>query len=470
MVGARNMQEPISRVRGRLLVVDDDPQLLKSMRRTLTRLGFSVDTAPDGRAATEQLSSNEYHCVISDISMPELGGIGLLSAIREHDFDVPVILVTGEPAVDTAVQAVEHGALHYLSKPVDFGQLERVIEKGMREGDRLRTLRQSSQVELRVAALDAEQSDREHQELGDNLNRTLDKMWMAFQPIVRVNDGSIYGHEALLRSDEKVLPHPGAIIEAAEELGRLCELGQRIRSEIATTYQSRNREDYVFVNLHPRDLQDPALFAPDAPLNAIAENVVLEITERSTLDAVSDFPKRIAELREKGYRIAIDDLGSGYAGLNSLAMLEPDIVKLDMTLIRDVHKHVTKQKLIRSFTNVCKGGCSWLNGSTLQAFIFEAMYVSTPSTHTTFGMPTPFSYALQKLHFHNPLLLLAPASVIAVAFETLAPLLLLAPAHLASVPFAVSGLAFHYGIALLQNSAHAHGGMHACGGHRTHGH
>jgi len=331
------------------LVVDDDPLVLKSMRRTLTRLGFSVDTAPDGRAATRQLSSTQYHCVISDISMPKLGGIGLLTALREHEVDVPVILVTGEPAVDTAVQAVEYGALHYLSKPVDFSQLERVIEKGLRQGERLRTLRHDNDDEVRAAS-----DDRERDVLDRNLSAALDQMWMAFQPLVRVKDGTVYGHEALLRSDEKSLPHPGAIIEAAEKLGRLGELGQRIRTETASTYRAGGRDDFLFVNLHPRDLQDPVLHAPEAPLHVIADRVVLEITERSTLNAVSDFPKHIAALREKGYRIAIDDLGSGYAGLNSLAMLEPDIVKLDMTLIRDVHLHATKQKIIRSFTSVCK--------------------------------------------------------------------------------------------------------------------
>ena len=70
---------------------------------------------------------------------------------------------------------------------------------------------------------------------------------------------------------------------------------------------------------------------------------------------------------------------------------------------------------------------------------------------SSFGVPTPFSHALQKLHLLHPRMLLAPAAAGAVAFETLAPLLLLAPAHLASIPFAIFGLKFHYGIALLQN-------------------
>jgi len=108
-------------------------------------------------------------------------------------------------------------------------------------------------------------------------------------------------------------------------------------------------------------------------------------------------------------------------------------------------------KITHSLRSLATGGSSWCSGSTLQAFIFEAMLLSDDGTHTSFGVPTPFSHALQRLHVRYPRLLLLPASYGAVAFETFAPLLLLAPAHLASVPFAVCGLAFHYGIALLQN-------------------
>ena len=79
------------------------------------------------------------------------------------------------------------------------------------------------------------------------------------------------------------------------------------------------------------------------------------------------------------------------------------------------------------------------------------MLLSTPQTRSSFGVPTPFTHAMQRLHVLHPRLLLLPASVVAVCFETLAPLLLLAPPHLASVPFALAGLSFHYGIALLQN-------------------
>ena len=108
-------------------------------------------------------------------------------------------------------------------------------------------------------------------------------------------------------------------------------------------------------------------------------------------------------------------------------------------------------KLTHSLKSLHRGGVPWWSGSTLQAFLFEAMFISNKDTHTSFGVPTPFSYYLQKLHYLNPRTILLPASIGALAFETLAPLLLLAPAAFASIPFALSGLAFHYGIALLQN-------------------
>lgn len=96
-------------------------------------------------------------------------------------------------------------------------------------------------------------------------------------------------------------------------------------------------------------------------------------------------------------------------------------------------------------------GESWVDGSTLQAFIFEASLLTDETTQSSFGVPTPFTAALQKLFMSYPRLLLMPMSIGAVAFETLAPLVLLAPPNAVGLPFAVFGVKFHFGICLLQN-------------------
>jgi len=72
------------------------------------------------------------------------------------------------------------------------------------------------------------------------------------------------------------------------------------------------------------------------------------------LDHVTDLRSRIATLRELGFRIAVDDLGAGYAGLSTFALLEPEYVKLDMSLIRGIDVKVTQQKIVRSLTSLCR--------------------------------------------------------------------------------------------------------------------
>jgi EAL domain-containing protein (putative c-di-GMP-specific phosphodiesterase class I) len=150
------------------------------------------------------------------------------------------------------------------------------------------------------------------------------------------------------------LPHPGAVLDAAERLDALPRLGRVIRERAAEPMLTAEPSWLLFLNLHPEDLLDPVLHSADTALAELAPRVVLEITERASLHKVSDLRARVAALRERGFRVAVDDLGAGYAGLSSFAQLEPDIVKLDMTLVRDVHKVPVKQKLVASMTSVCK--------------------------------------------------------------------------------------------------------------------
>ena len=108
-----------------------------------------------------------------------------------------------------------------------------------------------------------------------------------------------------------------------------------------------------FVNLHPEELRDSALYDADSPFTRLAPRVVLEVTERMSLDHISDAQDRVARLRGMGFRLALDDLGAGYAGLTSFTQLEPEFVKLDMSLVRDVHQNSTKRKIIRSMVQLC---------------------------------------------------------------------------------------------------------------------
>jgi EAL domain-containing protein (putative c-di-GMP-specific phosphodiesterase class I) len=176
---------------------------------------------------------------------------------------------------------------------------------------------------------------------------------MAFQPIVSHRRRGVHAFEALMRVTEPVLPNPGAVLSAAERLGRLPVLGRRIRQLVAA--KAAEADALLFINLHPRDLEDDELYASATALAASAHKVVFEITERAHLDDVRDLDARLSTLRELGYRIALDDLGAGYAGLTSFLRLRPDVVKIDMGLVQGLSSDDTKRRLVSSVTELCRG-------------------------------------------------------------------------------------------------------------------
>ena len=335
-------------MRDRILLVDDEPALLRVLGRALNTAGFDVETASDGYEAIEAFNSKEFELVISDITMPRVSGIELLRAVRARDIAIPVVLMTASPLVESAIEAVEYGATRYLSKPIDTRTLVTTAQRAVHMHKIARIQRQA------MAYLGDDRKEiGELPGLDASFARALESLWMAFQPIVSWADHSVFGYEALVRTDDPALPLPDTLLAAAERLFRLSDLGRVIRGRSASAMASIPAGTALFVNLHARDLLDDSLLSADAALSMYASRVVLEVTERAGLDQVKDVRQRVASLRALGFRVAIDDLGAGYAGLNSFAYLEPDIVKIDMALVRDVDKEPTKQKLIGSMAKLC---------------------------------------------------------------------------------------------------------------------
>jgi EAL domain-containing protein (putative c-di-GMP-specific phosphodiesterase class I) len=332
-----------------VLLVDDDEALGRSLQRVLKSAGFEVTIADDGTTAVRTIRSRAFDVIVTDIQMPGMSGVELLSIVREYDLDVPVILMTGAPTVETAMEAVSLGALQYLAKPTPNATLIKAVERA----SQLHRMAQMKRDALRLAGVeDRLAGDRAG--LQTRFDSALATMWLAFQPIVDAKHRRIFGYEALMRSKEPSLPHPGAVLAAAERLDRLPDLGRRVRALAAEALGHAPDRAAIFVNLHTRDLLDPELYEATTPLSQFAHRVVLEITERATIDDVEDIQGRVNVLRRNGFRIAIDDLGAGYAGLSSFAALQPEIVKLDMSLVRNVHQSDVRRRLIASMTSLCK--------------------------------------------------------------------------------------------------------------------
>jgi len=195
---------------------------------------------------------------------------------------------------------------------------------------------------------------RERQRSAQLMTRALRERAFVFhyQPIVDVVLGRVIAHEALCRGTLDALRFPDVIFAAAERTNKIWELGRVLRDLIGVSLDGvpvdASNAPLMFINVHPNDLDDPAFLeqALSGPLAPHAKRVVVELTERAAIRDYRRVKAFFATLRRHGYQLAIDDLGSGYAGLTALAELEPDFIKFDMGLIRDLHLHPVKQRLI----------------------------------------------------------------------------------------------------------------------------
>lgn len=116
---------------GKILVVDDEKSIRITLCEFLKNEGFIADSAPDAVVACSMIEEEKYDVVITDIIMPRISGMDLLSTIRKTSQTLQVIIMTGEPSVDTAIRAVQSGANDYLTKPINKETLLKTVRNAV---------------------------------------------------------------------------------------------------------------------------------------------------------------------------------------------------------------------------------------------------------------------------------------------------------------------------------------------------
>jgi EAL domain-containing protein (putative c-di-GMP-specific phosphodiesterase class I) len=171
-----------------------------------------------------------------------------------------------------------------------------------------------------------------------------------YQPVVDLLEKRIVGFEALTRVPPEAFAGPDQLFKAAYENDSVWKLDRLCRERAIRSARGLDDEQLLFLNMEPDSIHDPALrseatFTLLRDSNLKPSQVVLEMTEHSAVRDFTSLRQLLSYLQFHGFRLAVDDVGSGYSGLKSIAEIKPDFIKIDMALIRDIHLHPIKQDL-----------------------------------------------------------------------------------------------------------------------------
>ncbi|MBU1001126.1 MAG: EAL and GGDEF domain-containing protein [Proteobacteria bacterium] len=185
-----------------------------------------------------------------------------------------------------------------------------------------------------------------------------------FQPIVELDTGNISAWEALTRGPEgSHFSSPAVLFDFAEEVEQVFPLEKTCREGAIHRLGTLGQEQKLFLNINPRTLVDPD-FSPGQTLQLLekvglkASDVVLEITERHSIRDFDLFHRTLEHYRNQGFGVAIDDVGTGYSGLWSIAQIRPEFLKVDMSLVRDIDTDPVKRALMETMVTFSENiGC-----------------------------------------------------------------------------------------------------------------
>jgi DNA-binding NtrC family response regulator len=119
----------------KVLIADDEKNIAEGLQMILSADGYAAEMATDGEEAWKKLQASEYGLVLADLKMPKLDGLELFARMRENGIESEFIMITGEASVDSAVEAMRHGAYDYLTKPLDLERLKALIPKALEKYD-----------------------------------------------------------------------------------------------------------------------------------------------------------------------------------------------------------------------------------------------------------------------------------------------------------------------------------------------
>lgn len=181
-----------------------------------------------------------------------------------------------------------------------------------------------------------------------------------YQPIISLENGSILAYEALSRiTIPQCLLNIEDLFKVAAQQHKLWELEQLCRSKALENARNKPRNTKLFLNVDPNIIHDPENFAGFTcekllQYRLCPDDIIFEITERSAIKDIGTFTAAITHYQKQNFKIAIDDFGSGYSGMNRVCIFSPNYIKIDMQLIRNIDTDTVKKSAVAAIVKFCK--------------------------------------------------------------------------------------------------------------------
>jgi len=335
----------------RIVIVDDVELNNTLLRRILVSAGWNrVDAFTDPKAGLESCLVSPPDLLLLDLHMPQMDGYAFLEQLHDrlpHDVFLPIIVISADVTTKTKRRVLAAGAKDFLTKPLDR------FEVVFRVRNTLETAQFYKAVSERNSFLqgfieDRTISEREEgartREQHERIERVLvnDALSIVFQPICELGSDRIVGFEALSRFTDETPLSPDKWFADAAEVGLGAELELLAVSKALDFLPFLPMKHFMSVNASPAVTMEPKFISL---CSVDPRRVVVELTEHNPVD---DFPAIIENLkrfRSLGIRVAVDDAGAGFAGLEFLVRLRPDVIKLDRTLVAGIDSDPAKRAM-----------------------------------------------------------------------------------------------------------------------------
>lgn len=335
----------------RVLVVDDSAVNVVLLESILTRAGLRhVETTTDPRQARTRLDEAEYDLVLLDLHMPHLDGYALLRHITAGAAGsyLPVLVLTGDARPEALRRALSEGARDFLTRPFDAEEVvlrarnlletrylhARLRRHNVRLGEQLSGYRDAERAEAEAWRTKRERIERvlsEH------------RLTPVFQPVVHLPSRSVVGVEALARFPLEPARGPDRWFAEAAEVGLGVPLELLAVRTALRALDSLPETVFLAVNVSPTTVLSAEL--AEILTGPACRRLVLELTEHVQVEDYDALAAALELPRARGVRLAVDDTGAGFASLQHLLGLAPDVVKLDISLTRGVDRDAARRAL-----------------------------------------------------------------------------------------------------------------------------